>query len=141
MSNFSTEVYYPCKIAIIHSPEVLCTDDIIASLSVFKNIKCSTYTVPSIWEIPYVISHLQKPAYQSYTMPDAYLVLGKVDKSTDAYCSVYDALMKAQVDHSKPVVNGLTEDGVEIDVQIITQALLTALITRNKILIDQKFNR
>lgn len=140
ISEFAREVFYPCKIAILYTKEMKnLKDRIETSLSHFKNCKIVAYEAGSIFQIPFLMSRLTKTNY-NYTFCSAYICLGFVDKSTDAYCSVYDALMKFQIDFGEPVINGLIEDQPKSEEEIVHE-VICSLVSKNKVMVDQKFNR
>ncbi len=142
LSEFATEVFYPCKIAILctREPGMLeLKEKVETYLTRFKNLKVVSYEAGSIFQIPFLMSRLTKTNY-NYTYCSAYICLGHVDRSTDSYCSVYDALMKFQVDLGEPVINGLVEEYQKSDEEIVYE-VISSLLSKNKIMNDQKFNR
>ncbi len=142
VSDFAAEVYYPCKIAILYTQEPGMKDlkeKVSSYLTRFKNLTVVSYVAGSTFQIPFLISRLTKTNY-NYTYCSAYICLGRVDRSTDAYCSVYDALMKFQVDLGEPIINGLVEETPKTEEEIVFE-VISSLLSKNKIMNDQKFNR
>ena len=142
MNSFAQQIYYDCKVVLVHTSDkqsLQLKDNILSDLTQFPRVKCTQYEVSTTWEIPFVIAKIHKPNFH-YTLPIAYIVVGPIDRSTDAYCSIYDALMKCQMDHAVVVINGLWEENPAYSVDLVN-GLLQGLVTRNKINDDQKFNR